>query len=437
MSDSKDQPPAGPGGATLLPPSDRLLPPSGAGGTPLDLSGGPELALGAQIGKVAGEARDLAAKAAQLAADKAPELKKRAEAAGAQAAQTANRMFKGAGETARETREMLADPGQRRSFLAAHGKGVIGALAALVILGGGGWTFACHQAGKAAHQAIDGFLARNDLTTHVRYRDLSASPFGSVSLTDVTIGDGGTQMTIGSLRVGGLEMKGGMVEGLDLSARSVRLPLAAWGRQGQLGRDYAPLAGLGYATLSGDLGVSFHLDEAAQTLLLETRGDFADFASWKARMRLGGIGPDVVRAVQGMPDAAQNGAWGLLGGWMEILPSLGQTTVVDYAATLDNSGYFRRAALVPDTALPAAPGQPQIPDALSEAQLQRAGLAPAEAKADREAISGWLAKGGRIAIESNLAQPVPLVTGRNLMGMSFLFDSLPRFLGLTKARITL
>ena len=95
------------------------------------------------------------------------------------------------------------------------GKRLTVGVIALVGLAGSGWLFAKNQANITAKDRIDGFLIRHDLRRTVAYGDVSGSPFGFATLSDVRITMSPSAVAkAGSLTVSEIEMDGDMILGL-------------------------------------------------------------------------------------------------------------------------------------------------------------------------------------------------------------------------------
>lgn len=314
-------------------------------------------------------------------------------------------------------------------------KVLIGAGAALVVVVGG-WFLVKQQAAAAARDRIDGFLIRNNLRETVSYDGLSASPFGSVTLSGVKVKlSPAATVSVDSLALSGLEMKNDQLRGLDLEADGIDVPLLAMTRADRH-RDgqSVELIGLGYTNLTGKLSLSAHYDDQKQTIAVETAGDVKDAGAWKLKLGLGGVDPRAVTALSGLnASAAQANPLALLGMAGQGLQYLGSLTLSVAEISVDNAGLTKRQAQIPDQPLPVEGAAP-VGKSFDETELVRAGMAPSEAVAARQAVDTWLAKGGTLKLASNLSQPLPLFVGGNLFAPTF--DDVPGYLAVTKSRIS-
>jgi len=437
MTADKNQQPK----STLLPVSGPLLPPSGSGDLlNLDASSGEAFAseVSDQLHRAGAEAKELASKAAALAVEKAPEIKRKAQEATIKMGEIASRAIKEAEASANAASATLADPQKRQAAIHAYKKKAgIGLVVGAVVLGGG-FAFAKHQATLVAKDQIDGFLIRNKLQSSVTYDGLSASPFGSVTLSGITFKGPQSRSTfkIETLNVSGVEMKGGMVQGITASAKSFELPLLDFARDNPRDSTYFEALGLGYTTITGNLNIEAHFDDQRQTLSLETSGDIKDSGSLKATLKLGGISPALMTQLNTLSQAVQsNNPFAVLGTGIDGMMTITQMTLSQASITVDNSGLFKRQQEVTNADIPPdETATPQADQSINETELVKAGMLPSEAKATHEAVSSWLKNGGTIRIETNLAQPISLFRGGSWFAPAF--DSPAGYLVATKSKIS-
>lgn len=421
---------------TLLPPSGNMLPPSNGGSLlNLDTKGGE--ALAGEMARAGAEAKELAARAAAFAAEKAPEVKKKAQEAGAKVGELAGKALKEGAASAALAREALADPERRQAVIAANRKKLTIGLAAFAVVLGGGWMFAKHQANTIAKDRIDGFLIRYNLKGTVAYDDVSGSPFGSATLSGVRVTTSpSTTIKAGSLTISDIEMKGDMIQSLSVAAKSVEVPLLAMARDSRRDATLHDAIGLGYTTLTGNVDVSARFDDQKSVLSFDTSGEARDAGSWKLKLKLGGLNSGTLNALYGMSQATGGDAGlGLLAVAGMGFQALGQLTLAEASLTVDNSGYFKRSQDIPSADIPVGEGASAARAlAVDETELVRGGMSPSEAQATREAVEGWMKKGGTLRIESNLTQPVALFKRGSLFSPTF--DSLAEYLMLTKSKIS-
>jgi hypothetical protein len=311
--------------------------------------------------------------------------------------------------------------------------------AAIVILVGGGWLFAKHQATSIAQDRIDGWIIRHDLRGKVAYDDLSASPFGSATLTGVKVKVSPT-ITIGvaSLDVSDLEMKYDQLRSVNIAARGMQVPLLAIAREQPLaaGGGLREAVGMGYTTLTGDLSVALRYEDTKGTISFETTADFEDAGSWKVNVSLGGIDPSGIDALNGIASAsAQTNGMDILAAAGQGVRSLASLNLTEADVSIDTSGVHRRELEVTNHDVPPDGATSDIRGVIvDEMALVKAGMAPSEASEARTAVDSWFKKGGSLRIVTNLSQPLPLFRNGNFFTPAF--DSLAGYLTATKSRIS-
>lgn len=314
-------------------------------------------------------------------------------------------------------------------------KPLIAAGVALIILGGG-WMYAKHQATVIAKDRIDGFLIRNNLTAQVSYQDLSASPFGSATLSGVKLASpSGSAVSIGSLEISDVEMKGDQLRAVRISAEKAEVPLLAMARQ-QRNPDKVlrEAIGLGYTSLTGSVDALLRYDEQKAAIDFETSGEIRDLGTWTAKLRVANLDAATINTLYALSNnAAQLGGLALLSVMGQAGEALTRLSLAEADVAIDNSGLFKRANEITDHDMPSE-GAAEVSSAFDERELVRAGIAPSEAAITRNTVENWLRKGGSLRVASNLGQPLPLFRGGNIFAPSF--DSLPGFLVATKSRIS-
>lgn len=394
-------------------------------------------ALAGEMARAGAEAKKLAARATAFAAEKAPEVKKKAREIGTKGGELTRKALKEGAASAALAREALADPERRQAVIAVNRKKLTVGLAALVVMLGGGWMFAKHQANTIAKDRIDGFLIRYNLKGTIVYDDVSGSPLGSATLSGlrVTISPS-TTIRAESLTISDVEMKGDILQNLSLVAKSVEVPLLAMARDSHHDAILHDAIGLGYTTLSSNIDVSARFDDQKSVLLFDTSGEARDACSWKLKLKLGGINSGTLNALYGMSQATGGDA-GLdrLAVAGMGFQALSQLTLAEAGLTVDTSGYFKRSKDIPSADIPVDEGAVASRAlAVDETELVRGGMSPSEAQAARETVEGWMKKGGTLRIESNLTQPVALFKQGSLFSPTF--ASLTEYLMMTKSKIS-
>lgn len=296
-----------------------------------------------------------------------------------------------------------------------------------------GWVWAGHQATKVAKDQIDGFLIRNGLAGDIRYQDLSASPFGTATLKGVSVmAASANPILLGKVQISDVELKGEQLRGISLSADTVEIPLLAFARQQRnLNDTLRDAIGLGYDAVRGEASLAVRYDDVRGTVSLQTSGSLNDAGGWKAKVVLGGISTNTVNELYTLAaNARQLGGLALFGLLGQAGDALARTALVEMDLGVDNGGWFKRAAQVPDTGVPVAAVSSSGVD---ETQLVKAGMGPSDAHALRQKLDTWVSKGGALRVTSSLSQPLPLFRGSILQPN---FDGLAGFVVAARLNVT-
>lgn len=425
-----------PAGSRLLPASKILLPP--ASGSMLMSDGsaaGHELAAqfdraGAEARKMASrgaaEAKILADRMAGIAADKIPEIKKRAR------------------ELAASANAALADRAGRDAFIAAHKQALVIGAAALLVLSGTGYVFAKHQATAIAKNRIDGFLNRTGLASSFTYTDISASLLGSVTLSGVTVKRPGLGVIgkVAFLEVSGIKTNGDALVAANLAATAFEIPIVGVARQYREVPIITAAMGLGYATLKGDLSLSVVFDDEKKTFSFSTKGNVRDLGTVDANVKFGGISSSLVGALIAMIQSEQQSATlELMTGRIAALQRVMQATLMDADVAIDNVGWFAREREITALNMPGTDSEVSAPSPgdfkAAMVELERVGVDPTNAKAAIESAWKWSAVGGALRITTHIGEPIPLLrSSGSFGGQAFTFDSVPKFLAVTKAKVS-
>jgi hypothetical protein len=429
-------------GAGFLPPSGPLLPPSDGGrlldiGTEgggefvaqLDRAGAEALVIGRQA---AGRAQEAATRLAALAAEKAPEV---------------GQKLTGLALAAKTT---LGDRNKRGAWFANHRRTMMIGAGAVVLVAGGGWFYAAHQATETAKAQVDAFIRRYKLSHIVSYGGISASPFGTVTLSDVVVKPPHVPgiLKAGSLMLSGLVADGKSVSAGTVAAESLELPFLEMARRDGINPFNVTALGLGYTKLKGDLKIGFKFDDAHQTLTVSASGSARDAGGFDATLKFGNLTSLTIAGAvaalvtmvpgTGEPDLGQ----ALVGavGAEVAMRTVMAATLAQLDVSVDNSGVMKRMAEMTDAALPdeAAPANAQ--DSAAEffaRDLMQAGMDKADAESAAKAIGKWSRKGGTLRISTRIDEPLPLVKQRGFYRtQDFAFGSPAEFLAATRATVS-
>ncbi|MBS0961454.1 hypothetical protein [Acetobacter thailandicus] len=385
--------------ALLLPPLSELVP-SGKlhDGTIMD-HGDPEVS-------------NLMQQAGILLAEHSPRLKSTGKAAGEQIGKLASTVMRHSDNVLSDLKTQLADPTKRAGFWARYRKTLLASGAGIIIVCGLGWEVACHEASQIADAKIQGFLQKAGLTSLVKYSSVSASPFGSLTLSDVSVGafrQGGAPLKISSLSVSGLSSSLNVPKSLSIEAEGIECPVNSLSEY-TLGELHGgPFKALGYSALKGDISVSYSL--SGQNLKVISSADFSQVGGWNASFALTNV------PSQALNNLAQGGAGQGIMLMMQLAGTMSNIQLQSAALTLDNTGLTKRLKAIPDTALP-----------------QNVGNIPA----DVPPFVKWGIEGGRLQIVTQLQQPLPVMQNTYFGGVILnpAFANLNNFIRATQASVS-
>jgi len=410
-----------PPSARLMPPSTRPMPPSGVD---VMAARGPQRdpQVRASLDPDDDDATVNVRPAAGTVATAVPDIRRRV------------------GEAFSAARTMAMDGEQRGNFTRRHGRTLLIAAAGLVLLGGGGWLYAGHQASVAAQQQVSDFLAATGMTGHVSYSGVSGSPFGAVSLEDVVIRDASNQpiATFGQLSVTGLRREGGVLLGVHLTGHAASLPLVGIAREIP-NPFFANLISIGYSNLKGDVSFGIDADPAHESLVIDVAGDFSDMAALKLHVGFGGIPPQLTSMMPQLASAsARNDPSALMSAGMMGLQFYQKVTLIEASFSADDADLMRRMADVPMAGHPdEVVNVPLFANPVSSRDLVSAGMPAAEAEAVHGVFDRWLLSGGKLRVETVLSQPLALFSKTGQWGgPSMAFSNLAAFLVASHAKVS-
>ena len=310
---------------------------------------------------------------------------------------------------------------------------IVGACAIAVL--GGGWAYASHKATAIARDLIDGFLIRHHLADTVSYGGLSASPFGSVSLSDVKIKpDPNVVVTIKSVDVSDVDVANDIPRAFNITIDDANIPLLAIAR-GTRDRGYAKAIGYGFGELHTSGKVAFHYSTDTRRMTFKSSIDVRDAGSWDMSLALDDVSPGLFQATSALSNAAANNnslAALFEGSLTGLQVSLSQISLAEASMSIDTSKISKRLKEIPDTDIPtdddaALHGAFKV----DETKLVEQGMAPSAAHALGSKLQSFANQGGRLKIASNLDRPVPLFRDGNLFMPAF--SNLVEFLTVTKS----
>lgn len=422
---------------TLLPPSGRLMPVSDSGKL-LDIDSRGSEKLAHDLAQTGDKAKEFAERAAAFTSAKVPEIKKKAQEARVVVSDLSRRTWQEGTKSAAAARDALADPENRRAMIAANRQKLIIGVITVVAVIGGGWLYAKHRATSMVTERIEAYLDRNNLRDTVSYGGISASPFGSATISDVRVRTSPTiTIKFGAITVSDVKAEGDILTGISLSAKSMEVPILQIAQENLSSHDLDEAIGLGYTTLVCDVGVSALFDEHRGVLSFDTFGDIHDLAGWKLTLKFGDIDVNSARILdktfQTAREAESNSDMRIAMG--SALRMIGQMTLVQADLSLDNAGWLKRSKEIPDTGMPMAAGTEVIRDTLiNEKVLISGGMSPAEARDIKKALEASFYQGSPLHIKSHMARPEPLF--KHGYGLEPRITSLEKYLLITKSTVS-
>lgn len=407
--------------------------------------------------KAQAEATELAGQAAAFASEKAPLIKEKineiAASAKAAAAEKAPLLRETYERLEHAADEVVSRPGGKRKI--AFGVAA-GAVAAVI----GGWLYASHTASVEARRRVDAFVSGYGLSNNISYADVSASPFGAVTLSGVLLKTpGGNEIArIGSLDVSGVDMRNGVLSGVTLAANKIDAPLLAisrsdWARSGIAGmrRDIVDLLGLGYTVINGGIFLSVKADPG-NTIAVDLNGEVDDMGGVEGKLLFSGVSLQDLTDVMNIFRDLNRPAASVRPGDLDAMFNAGLRAGMDGMAGLaglqkierlsldsaeivvNNRGYVRRGRDVTNFPVPSSKTSGG-PDA--NPLLASMGLASSEEAATSKALNAWRRDGGKLKIVTRLARP-ERVFSIDLFGnsSSFLFQNFYQLVARTNAEVT-
>lgn len=346
--------------------------------------------------------------------------------------------LRNAKDSAMSANAAIADPKKLQTILTANGKIISASLGAVIIVISGGWLFLAHQASAIAKDRVDGFIVQYNLRDTVSYDDISASPFGSATITGVKARiSPNTIIKIASLNISDIDIKNDNFQGLRLSAKSLELPMAALARSPYTSPVIYGAIGMGYTTLIGDLTTAVNFDDDKKTLVLEANGDVRDAGYWKFKIALGVASSMNFSSLYKLAQVAEHGnALAKVEASSKALEYLAELTLSEAKLTVDNSAYYKRSKEVTQFDIPQDDTKQEMlsETPIDETALIQAGMPPSEAKATHAAMGSWLRDGGTINITTNIDRPLSLFRRGSIFAP--VFDTPADYLVVTKTKIS-
>lgn len=304
----------------------------------------------------------------------------------------------------------------------------IGVAACIVFLATGWFALSKYAAGVARDE-IDGFLVRNNLQGVVAYDGITATPFGTVTISDMMLGSPqGGRIKVRELVISGVQHENDRLVAVEAKARKADIPLLELRRN--RGISDTTLLALGYTRLIGDCSMGFHYDSKRRTLDVSLGGKFDGLGEMQAQLGLGGVDPTLMGMSREFARFADNPL-----GLLALLGTLQSVTLSKNTLFLDSGPVHKRAAQITDAGTPSEQraGTP-VEWPLKENSLVMAGMRPSQAKELYIAGEKWAKEGGVLKVETHLDAPVPLLR-QTAGGPKFVFEDAANFLVATKSTV--
>ncbi|WP_338332314.1 hypothetical protein [Acetobacter sp. LMG 32666] len=392
----------------LLPPLSTLAPP----GKLAQADGGlPLVTLG--MGVATNAEQSVQQMASTLWAEHGPRIKASGAVAAGQVSQFAGRVLHHGADTLHDATAAMADPTKRAGLWARYRTLIVASGAGVVVLAGIGWVAASHEASRMANQKLHDFLEQTELASYVRYGSVSASPFGNVTIYDVSIrlSDNDTHpIRVGSLAIGGLSSSRTLPGALSLSASHIECSTEQANILTASGLSDTKLRGLGYSTVTGDIALSYSLSD--RKLAVKSNASFVQIGGWNVSVDLADV-PNTF--LSGMTSVVQGGGFNLVS-LMQMAQQFASIKLQSADIQFDNKGIIERAQAIPDSPFPQNRTQPD----------------------NATPFARWGTQGGTLKIVTQLEEPLPIMQARFPYSSLFnpAFSSLDSFIANTHATVT-
>ncbi|WP_157070885.1 hypothetical protein [Neokomagataea thailandica] len=306
---------------------------------------------------------------------------------GAQLNNIATHIYQQGSTAAQGAQKTLSNPEKRREFLERYGKTFKIGAAAILAIGVIAYWGVSHEASRIADQKIHSFLVQNGLSSRLQYASVSASPWGHVTLHDVTIlTPTHDKVGISRLSITHADIGSTLPANIQIAASGIECSLTTATSCPIIApRDRASLLALGYTSLTGDMSASYHLHNGHFSL--ETHGELKHGFSWNFNASFSGVPDDVLETVPtliNMQAPLQV---------MRFFNQMQNAELSNITINIDTSDITKRLKAVPDTPLPITDtsNTPDTP------------------------LGRWEQNGGRLNIKSNMDSGIPLI--RTIFGV--------------------
>lgn len=363
----------------LLPPISPLIPP----GTLLAQGGIAQPAAGGDMGatlkadetleQLGKGLKDFSTRTSSFVASQAPRVR---------AAQ------RSATEYMNKAAHELGNAENRRSFVQKYRRWLMAGAGGMGCLLLAGWGMMHHLATEKATKSVHDALLSANLLDVVQYDGVSASPFGTVWLSNVKWHvTPNADITIASLGISNIDTAHPVPHHLDISASGMDIPVQKLLNSGSgmmmpdvLNRFVHATARDGYNNLRGSFELAYRLQDAKSLMDIRTSATLDDYVSWKGHVELSQFSSVLLDpSLFALLSPNKRGINGFL--VFNILQSMSRVSVQNEDITLDTTPQARREKELPGTPLPVdeanAPKNAMI--AIKENQARRAGLSDDQA----------------------------------------------------------
>ena len=304
-------------------------------------------------------------------------------------------------------------------------------------MGAGGWFYAKREAKIAVENEVESFLIKNGLKPYITYDDITASPFGTAELTNLSVRSpqGARVLSIRSIKFSDTKIKRDIILSANITATELEIPLLDIVRSepgsGIPSEPILQILGMGYSTLSGNFSYQWNFEESRQILSVEAKGDFRDLGGFDWSLKLGGVSSGLMSYQSPNMQSLRGNLW--QSAMTEFLKAQGLNfiTLNELRFKLSDDGFFKRTKNFTDNNIPKESSLSETQNNNAYTNLVSAGVLPSDAKSTIEAVNNWLLRGGSIRLETNLTQPLPLFSQWSSFAASPL-----KFLAAAKVKIT-
>lgn len=284
---------------------------------------------------------------------------------------------------------------------------------ALVVIGVGGWFGACAIATKKAKEGFDAVYKGTPLEGMVTYDDLSATPFGDVTIKGITMtspeGNPDGVITVERVDVSVSKGDDGLSGKMDVAISGMYGTLenlAAFNDQPL--SDYDELRELGYEALDLDATFSVSNDHEKGETAMAITLDLKDAMSFGFSFQLTGTdlsGMEDLRQLESLPENQREKAARKIGEKV-VFANIG-AKLAALSADMDIEDLYQRATAKKGG---LTDRERQAAESVDPALFMMAGQSPEDAQKSAQAIKKLILEGKALHLRTDIEKPIPFLT---------------------------